>query len=155
MSERSVRPQVLGAARRDGAVLLAELVEPATGQRFRRLPGGGVRFGESTGAAVVREFHEELAERVEPAGYLGTVENRFRWDGDEHHDLAVVHAVRFHDDAVYDRETLHGVDADGTVEYEATWVPLADLGTGPVPLYPAGCEAVLRGERRHLYSPPE
>lgn len=146
---------VLGAARRDDEVLLAELEEPATGERFRRLPGGGLRFGEPSEAAVVREFHEELAERVAPTGHLGTVENRFRWDGEAHHELAVVHGVRFHDDAVYDREVLHGVDADGTVEYEATWVPLAAFEEGPIPVYPAGCEAVLRGERRHLYSPPE
>jgi len=154
VSERTPRPQVLGVARRDGAVLLAELEDPTTGERFRRLPGGGVRFGESTEAAVVREFHEELAERVEPTGYLGTVENRFRWDGEAHHELAVVHGVRFHDAAVYDRETLHGVDAGGSVGYETTWVPEPALGDGPVPLFPLGCEAVLRGETSHLYSPP-
>lgn len=146
---RRIRPHVLGIVRRGGDLLVAELSDPATGERFYRPPGGGIEFGEASTDAVVREFREELDRAVEPTGYLGTVENRFEMAGERGHELAVVHAVEFVDGAVYDRELLRGVD-DGDVTYEATWEPLSELVAGDRPLYPEGLDSLLRGGEVHV-----
>lgn len=173
MPPTDIRAHVLGVARRDEgapadaadadapgrdgldpdeAILVSELTNPETGETFYRPPGGGIEFGESSAEAVVREFREEMGLAVTPRGYLGTVENRFEFDGRAAHELAVVHEVAFDDASVYDRAVIDGVDAGGTVTYEATWEPLDQLVAGDQPLYPEGIERVLRGETTHLIS---
>jgi ADP-ribose pyrophosphatase YjhB (NUDIX family) len=149
MSQR-IRPQVLGVARRDGALFVSELTDPGSGETFYRPPGGGVEFGERSAKAVVREFREELDATVEPVGYLGTVENRFEWNGDPAHEIAVVHEVEFEDDRFYEEAPFRGVDAGGAVTYDATWEPLGDLLAGERPLYPEGLAELLDGDAVHL-----
>lgn len=141
----SIRPHVLGVARRKEEVLVTELVDPEEGP-FYRPPGGGIEFGETSETAVVREFQEELDAVVEPVGFLGVVENRFEWDGEPRQELALVHEVAFDDDAFYDRETLHGVDDGGAVTYQTEWATVDDLLAREQPLYPEGIAALLAGE---------
>lgn len=148
MPER-IRPHVLGVARRGDELLVAALRTPG-GERFYRPPGGGIEFGERSVDAVVREFREELGAAVEPRGYLGTIENRFALSGERHHDLSLVHEVAFVDEAVYDRETLRGVDDGGAVHYEAEWATVADLRARDPPLYPEGLADVVDGDAVHV-----
>lgn len=144
-----IRPHVLGVARRGDRIFVAELTDPTGGERFYRPPGGGIEFGESSTEAVVREYREELDLAVEPVGYLGTIENRFEWNGNLAHDLSVVHEIAFVDE-VSVGESLQGIDADGSVTYEATWEPLEELIADDRPLYPEGVEAVIQGQRAHV-----
>lgn len=145
MASQRIRPHVLGIVRRDEAVLVTELVDPDEGP-FYRPPGGGIEFGETSEDAVVREFREELDAAVEPVGFLGVSENRFEWDGEPHQELTLVHEVAFEDDAYYDRETLHGVDAGGDVTYETEWATVAELRAREEPLYPEGIGALVGDE---------
>lgn len=144
-----IRPHVLGVARRDDRIFVAEVTDPTTDEAFYRPPGGGIEFGESSREAVVREYREELDLAVEPIEYLGTIENRFEWDGNLAHDLSVVHEVAFVDEVSVD-ESLQGIDTGGTVTYEATWEPLDELIADDRPLYPEGVEAVIQGRRAHV-----
>jgi len=62
---------VVGAAiLRDGCVLAARRTSPAAAAGRWEFPGGKVEPGETREAALVREVAEELACRVEVAGWL-------------------------------------------------------------------------------------
>ena len=66
-----VRVRVGGLLLRDGALLLAAhrgLLPDAA--LFWSPPGGGWQFGESIGAALVREFQEETGLAVQPGRFL-------------------------------------------------------------------------------------
>ncbi len=119
------------------------------GERFRRPLGGGIDFGEGSRAAVEREFREETGHEVVAGEYFGIAENVFDLGGAPHHELAVVYAVSFVDDAVRDGDELAVTESDGT-ERTASWHRLAALRDGPEPLYPDGIGGLVAGETDHL-----
>jgi len=149
---------VLGIVRREEAYLFQRLTDPSA-ETFYRPIGGGVQFGESTEEALEREFDEELGVSVSAGPVVGTVENRFTWNGDPAHEIVILRAASFVDDALYERSSFDGVDAGGAVEYEATWETVEDIVAGARPLYPEGLARLLRtgdGEGNgHVDSPAQ
>lgn len=142
----SLEVTVLGAIRRgDGTLLVQRLTDPAEGP-FHRPIGGGVEFGERSDDALEREFREELDLEIEAGDPLGTLENRFTFAGDPAHEVIIVRAARFVDDAVYERDHFDGVDAGGAIEYEAFWMAIDELRSASEPLYPEGFASLLGGE---------
>ena len=142
MSEIDVT--VLGVVRRGEAFLVQRLVDPAD-WAFHRPIGGGVEFGETSAAALEREFREELDAAVSAGPVVGTIENRYGWNGDPAHEIAILRAAEFVDETLYERDRFQGIDGGGAVEYEATWKSLGELTTAPEPLYPDGLARLLRG----------
>lgn len=148
MDDDRIRPIVLGLLRRDEDVLLAELYDSVAEERFYRPIGGEIEFGESSRAALVREFEEELGLAVEVDRYLGTIENRFSFEGARGHEVAIVHEVELIDD---DRnlESVTGYD-DGGTTFSVTWQPPSILAQGAVPVYPDGLLALLTDDVDHV-----
>ncbi|ESP88000.1 NUDIX domain-containing protein [Candidatus Halobonum tyrrellensis] len=134
-----IRGVALGAVEHPdtGAYLVQRLPGDRDGPHFHRFVGGGIHPGEPSGAALEREFREELGVTVEPGPAVCTVENLFTYEGVPHHEFAVVRVARFADASLYDRERFSGVDTGG-VEYEAYWRTLADLRDGEAPFFPEG-----------------
>lgn len=143
MSE--IRVSVLGIIRRENEYLVQRLVDPSDGPFYRPI-GGGVEFGEATDAALEREFQEELDVTISAGPTVGTLENRFTWKGTPCHELLILREAEFEDESLYEREAFHGIDAGGTVEYDATWKSLEELANAPEPLYPDGLDQLLRGD---------
>lgn len=135
---------VLGVLRRDDAYLVQRLTDPA-GEAFYRPIGGGMAFGEPSADALEREFREELGVEVVAGPPVGTIENRFTWDGEPDHEVVILREAAFVDGSLYERDRFHGIDAGGAVEYEATWRSLEELVAGPEPFYPEGIARLLDG----------
>jgi len=95
----------------DGALLVGEAADPATGLVFHRSLGGHVEFGELASEAVVRELMEELGMQVRVGELLGVFENRFEFDGTPGHEIAFVLATEFVDPAAYELERFEFLDA--------------------------------------------
>ena len=143
MNDTDIRAVALGGVRRpDTGEWLVQRLAGDAGGHFHRFVGGGVHPGETSAAAVEREFREELDARVVAGGTLWTVENLFTYAGEAHHELAVVREAAFGDDSLYDRERFAGVDT-GDVEYEAYWRSLADLRAAEAPFFPDGVGDLL------------
>jgi 8-oxo-dGTP pyrophosphatase MutT (NUDIX family) len=152
------RATVLGVLPRpDSDELLVQRLDLPVSEPFYRAIGGGIHDGETSAAAVEREFREELGVEVSAGEIVGTVENVFQWDGESQTEVVVLRRVSFEDESLYERDRFHGVDAGGSVEYEATWETLAELRARAEPLYPEGIDAILSGDggggRGHLVSP--
>jgi hypothetical protein len=76
---------------------------------------------------------------------IGTIENRFAWNGDPAHEIAILRAAEFVDETLYERDRFEGIDGGGAVEYEATWKSFEELRAAPEPLSPDGLWRLLRG----------
>ncbi|WP_256296487.1 NUDIX hydrolase [Haloarchaeobius salinus] len=140
-----IQTTVLGILERDGEYLLQRLTDPGDGS-FLRPIGGGIEFGEESGDALEREFREELDVEITAGPTLGTIENRFTWDGEPDHELVVLRAAEFADESLYEREAFSGIDGGGTVEYDAGWFDLDAVEERSEPLYPEGLVTLLDGD---------
>jgi len=140
-----IQTKVLGVLERDGEHLLQRLTDPGEGAFYRPI-GGSIEFGEESGEALEREFREELDVEITAGPTLGTIENRFSWEGEPDHELVVLRAAEFADESLYEREAFSGVDAGGAIEYDAGWFDLGTVQDGPEPLYPGGLRRLLDGD---------
>src|SRR5258708_9507087 len=111
--------RVAAVITRGGKILLCTV----DGLGYWFLPGGRVRFGEPSGAALARELAEELGHQL-PAGELALiVENIYR-------DTALQHEVGLYYHLAWP-DTLASDDLDGGVEpgHLFCWTPVGELGS--------------------------
>ncbi len=148
MVAERVRPIALGIPWRDGEVLVAQLDDSVKAERFYRPVGGEIEFGESSRAALVREFKEELGADIEVNRYLGTIENRFTFEGLHGHEIGIVYEVSFLDDIPGSRP-LTGHD-DGDRTFQAAWESIATLREAEVTVYPEGVLDLLNEDVDHV-----
>lgn len=80
------RMRAAGVAVHDGHVLLSRGAQPSSWTNVALL-GGGVELHETSEAAVVREFREELGVDVRAERLLWLVENHFRHEGEPFHEV--------------------------------------------------------------------
>jgi len=154
----AIQVTVLGIVCRGDEYLFQKLTDPSA-ETFYRPIGGGVQFSEASGEALEREFDEELGISISAGPVVGTIENRFTWDDDSAHEIVILREASFDDDALYKQSSFEGIDAGGTIEYEASWETIEDIVADPKPLYPEGLTRLLRtgdGEGHgHLDSPAQ
>jgi ADP-ribose pyrophosphatase YjhB (NUDIX family) len=113
--ERRPVVKVLALVRRprDGALLVSEDVDPATGEPFHRPLGGSVEFREYALDAVVREIREELDAELTEVALSGVIENLFTYDGKPHHEIFFVFTGRLLPVELYERDDLKLHDHPG------------------------------------------
>lgn len=116
--------------------------EPGTELDFCFLPGGGIRFGETSKEAVRRELREELAIESLEVRLLGVIENHFTWVGDPHQALEFVYEV-LGCEPTFAELGRRGVVAGD--DHEATWWPLVAFAGAGTPLYPEGVLDLIGG----------
>lgn len=138
----TIRPLAICLFQSSGAILVAEGYDGVKGTHFYRPIGGGIEFGETSSAALVREVKEELGADIADLRYLGTVENIFTFNGNMGHEIVQVYDGRFQDTTLYDREHLEGED-DGNVIYRAMWKPLDEFRDHRLQLVPNGLLELL------------
>lgn len=117
----------------DGALLVSEYTGPDAAP-FHRLLGGHVEFREYAADTIQREFLEEIGQALTDVQLLGVVENLFRWQDQDQHEVVFVFSARFHDAAAY--EIPEQRVRDDTRGY--TRVVWRQPGTVSPPLYPDG-----------------
>ena len=142
MSEPRIRTIVIGVAIRDDRILAGEGFDSRKGERFYRPPGGGIDFGETSEAALRREWREELEAELAQTEYLGTLESVFTYEGRPGHEVVLVHRVELADEERFGADTVAGAESDGAA-YTARWLPLAEVRIGAAILYPDGLLALL------------
>jgi ADP-ribose pyrophosphatase YjhB (NUDIX family) len=133
------RPVAVGVVRRGGALLVLEGYDRVKGETFWRLPGGTIEFGELGADAVVREFREELGVEMRAGAYLGTVENLFRWEGLDGHELVRVYELEPVDEGLLEADEWPVVEP-GLATRAAIWRRPDEMGAH---LYPGGARELL------------
>ena len=137
-----IRALALCVCRHEGRVLVQDLADPSTGERFLRPFGGAIEFGERAADAVCREFREELDVGLLDVSLVGVLESLFDYDGRAGHEIVFVFDGRLDDPSLYERADIVGREAENT-PVAGVWLPLAGMGSIGVPLYPAGLTELL------------
>ena len=132
-----VRPLALALVRRGHEVLVMEVYDAIKAERFYRLLGGGIEFGERAEDAVGRELREETGSDARVGRRLGVVENLGTFEGRRFHEIAFVFDAELMDARLYARNRFELTDVvrGETVRIPACWVDPERLDA---PLYPDG-----------------
>jgi len=128
---------------RDDRVLLARMVEPATGEEWWVTPGGGVDPGEAPERALRRELHEETGlEEFELGPLVWTRHDVFAWAGktlDQSEQIFLVRVSAFEPRPLLSTEQLADEGMHGL-----RWWTLEELGTSDANFAPTRIVRFLR-----------
>lgn len=135
---KKIRAIALGLIEHKGHVFVSRGVDPKTEDVYYRFLGGGIEFGETSQAALVREFMEEISAALVECEYITCLDNIFTFNGKPKHELIQLFRARFADDAFYRlEETFELVEGDRIKQ--AIWLPVQQILTGKYRLVPESC----------------
>jgi ADP-ribose pyrophosphatase YjhB (NUDIX family) len=137
-----IRPIAIGLLRREDALLVMRVAD-ASGQLAGLCPpGGGIEFGETAEAALIREFREEFDAAVEITGPPAIFENRYLFNGRPGHEI--VFAFPISSPALATKITgRYVVSEDNGSRAAAEWISIDRLRDGEFDLFPPGLLAHL------------
>ncbi|MBE9210921.1 NUDIX domain-containing protein [Nostoc sp. LEGE 06077] len=130
-----IRVIVLGLIRGGERIFVSEGYDPAKQAHFYRALGGGVDFGETSHAALQREFQEEIQAELTNICYLGCIENLFIYNNRQGHEIIQLYQCDFADSKFYQIDSLMFSES-GTHHHRALWIDIARFKSGELKLVP-------------------
>lgn len=148
--KKRIRPIALGLIEHEGHVFVSQGEDSLTGEVFYRFLGGGIDFGETSQAALAREFVEEIQAELTAIEYITCLDNIFTLNGKVKHELIQLFRARFVDDSFYQlEETFELIEgdsasADSSVRIDkAFWLKCDKVFSGQCHLVPDSCVPYL------------
>lgn len=124
MENNRIRPLALAIVRRDNKILVQLGYDSKKDQKFYRLPGGGIEFGETGVEALKREFKEEIDSELNNIKFLGVLENIFTFEGNNGHEVVMVYEADLKNESLYKEKIIKILDNDND---RAAWEDVAVL----------------------------
>lgn len=137
-----IRVLALGLIRDGGRIFVSEGYDSLQKQTYYRALGGGVDFGETSEAALKREFQEEIQADLTNINYLGCIESIFICNGKQGHEIIQLYECDFVDSKFYQLESLIFSESKNH-QHQALWVDIADFKSGKLRLVPEAFFAYL------------
>jgi ADP-ribose pyrophosphatase YjhB (NUDIX family) len=132
-----IRPIAIGLLFVDDALLVMRVAD-ATGRLVGlRPPGGGIEFGESAEAALIREFREEFDAAVEILGLPSIFENRYVFNGRPGHEIVFAFPIAS-PELTAKIAGRYVVSEDNGSRAAAEWISIDRLRAGEFALFPPG-----------------
>lgn len=133
-----IRPIALGLIEHQGHLFVSSGIDRATGQTFYRFLGGGIDFGETSQAALEREFLEEVQAKLKKVEYLGCIDNIFTLNDRPGHELIQLFRCQFVDPKFYQLDQIFEL-IEGKHRRKAFWIVIARIRSGELNLVPQVC----------------
>lgn len=132
---KAIRVIALGLIRHQHRIFVSEGYDPVKESTFYRALGGGVEFGETSLAALKREFQEEIQADLTNIRYLGCLENIFIYNGLLGHEIIQLYQCDFADPQFYQLESLVFSESEHH-QHTASWIDIARFRSGELRLVP-------------------
>ena len=130
--------RIAGVAIRDGKVLVQQPVQGG----YYFLPGGRAELQESARETLRREMQEELHVDVTVGSLLWVVENFFKFEDRDFHELGMYFLMTFPEDSPVNDTSKTFTLQEGHHAFTLLWRSLDDLAT--VPVYPSFLQTALQ-----------
>ncbi|AVH67915.1 NUDIX hydrolase [Nostoc sp. 'Peltigera membranacea cyanobiont' N6] len=130
-----IRVIALGLIRDGERIFVSEGYDPVKQETFYRALGGGVDFGETSHAALEREFQEEIQADLTNIKYLGCIENLFTFNSRQGHEIIQLYQCDFVDSKFYQLESLVFSESQ-THKHKALWIDISRFESGELRLVP-------------------
>ncbi len=86
-----IRAVAIAVIKRGDEVLAVACYDTVKNEKFYRLPGGGIEFGEKAADTLKREIKEEIGLEITVGKKLGVYENIFTFGNQPGHEIMVLH----------------------------------------------------------------
>ncbi|MBW4606925.1 MAG: NUDIX hydrolase [Hassallia sp. WJT32-NPBG1] len=130
-----IRVKVFGLIRKKEKLFVSEDYDSVKKETYYRALGGSIEFGETSHAALQREFQEEIQAELANISYLGCLENLFTYEGKPGHEIVQVYECDFVDSKFYQVEKLEFFEA-GNSQHQAMWIDIYRFKSGELRLVP-------------------
>ena len=129
-----VRPIAISIIRNKDKILVYERQDDITDERFYRLVGGCIEFGESSNTALKREFEEELSLDIKNTKLISIFESIFTFNSKEMHEIVFLYESEFVDSSIYNKDIINGLEGDRA--FNAIWILAANFLNKKHKIYP-------------------
>ncbi|MFA6194247.1 MAG: NUDIX hydrolase [Patescibacteria group bacterium] len=110
VSKDHIRGLSIAIIKNNGRILVSPGHDKIKDERFFRLIGGGIEFGENSLEALKREMKEELNTELINYKLVATLENIFTFNGEPGHEICFIYEADFKDPANYKIEEFMILD---------------------------------------------
>lgn len=142
---KKIRAIALGLIEHNGHIFVSRGRDPVTEETFYRFLGGGIEFGETSAAALTREFMEEVQAALTAVEYITCLDNIFTYKGKPKHELIQLFRAQFVSSKFYQlEETFELVEGD-RIE-QAFWLATDKVFSGDCRLVPESCIQYLKAQ---------
>ncbi len=132
--DKLIRPIAISIIRNNDSILAYERIDDITKEKFYRLVGGCIEFGELSRDALKREFQEELSLEIKNCKLLSTFESIFTFNTIKMHETVFLYASDFKDPNVYNKKNIEGLE--GSRKFNAVWISVSDFLNEKYKIYP-------------------
>jgi ADP-ribose pyrophosphatase YjhB (NUDIX family) len=132
--DKIVRPIAISIIRNGDYMLVYQREDDITREKFYRLVGGCIEFGEASSNALEREFEEELSLQIENSKLISVFESIFTFNSKKMHEIVFLYSSEFKDSSNYRKCVINGLE--GTRSFEAVWLPISDFSNYKYKIYP-------------------
>lgn len=85
-----IRAVAIAVIKKANKVLAMACHDPVKKEKFYRLPGGGIEFGETAAETLQREIKEEIGVEISVGKKLGVYENIFTFGNQKGHEIMIL-----------------------------------------------------------------
>lgn len=150
MDPTRIRPIAICLFRKGNQILLSHGFDTVKQILYYRPLGGGIEFGETSEAAIVREIREELGVEAENLRLIGVAENIFNYEGEPGHEIVFIFDGEFADRTLYEHDELDGYEQEAGIRFKAKWLSLEEIEQTGGRLVPETLKDLLSGESSNL-----
>ena len=129
-----IRPIAISIIRNNDKMLVYERQDDITGEKFYRLVGGCIEFGESSNTALKREFEEELSLDIKNTKLISIFESIFTFNSKRMHEIVFLYESEFVDSSIYNKDIINGLEGDRP--FNAIWILVANFLNKKHKIYP-------------------
>ncbi|PMB48238.1 NUDIX hydrolase [Fischerella thermalis CCMEE 5201] len=133
---QQIRVKVFGLIQDEKRLFVCEGYDFIKQQKYYRALGGSIEFGETSRAALEREFQEEIQAELTNIRYRGCLENIYIFEGKPGHEIVQVYECDFVDQKFYQLQELIFNELTYIHPQKALWVDISRCKSGELRLVP-------------------